>query len=43
MADGAGETTRTYYGPDLAARLGAAVRAAAAAADGTAAASAAAR
>ncbi len=29
MAEGAGETVRTYYGPDLAARLGAAVRAAA--------------
>jgi neutral ceramidase len=29
MANGAGETDRTYYGPDLAARLGAAVRAAA--------------
>jgi hypothetical protein len=43
MADGAGETARTYYGPDLAARLGAAVRAAAAAADGTGATSAAAR
>jgi hypothetical protein len=29
MAAGAGETVRTYYGPELAARLGAAVRAAA--------------
>jgi hypothetical protein len=34
MAAGAGETVRTYYGPELAARLGAAVRAAADAAEG---------
>lgn len=36
MADGHGETVRTYYGPGLAATLGSAVRTAAEAADGAA-------
>jgi hypothetical protein len=34
MAAGSGETPRTYYGPDLEARLGAALEAAATAVDG---------